>query len=90
MERGIEAGHVRHPGEPLPQSLQHIERRRVVQRRQRRNRLDLRQCRIIDQDRAVQIGAAMHDAMAESGYLARKRAVGQRGQRLHRRMWVGG
>ena len=90
MERGVEAGDLRHAGEPLAQPLQHVERRRVVQRGQRRNRLDPRQGRVIDQHGTIQVGTAMHDAVTERRDFAGQRAIRQLGQRLHRRMRIGG
>jgi hypothetical protein len=81
---------MRHAGESLAQALQHIERRRVVQRCQRRDRLDQGQIGVVDQNGVVQIGTAVHDAVAECRDIAGKRAIGQGGQGLHRRMRIGG
>jgi hypothetical protein len=90
VEGGVEAGDMRDSGEPFAQTFQHVQRRGIVQWGERRNRLDLGQDRVIDQDGAVQVGAAMYDAVAECRDVSGQRAIGQIGQSLHRRVWIGG
>ena len=90
MECGIEAGDLRHSGKPLPQTLQHIQRGRIVQRRQRRDRLDPIERGVIGQHRAIEVGAAVHDAVPERSDLSGQRTFRQFRQRLHRFMRIGG
>ena len=82
MERGVEARYLRHAGKPLGQRAQHRHRRRVVQRRQRIQRLDPRQRRA----HPPRTGAVMSGPPCTTRWpnaarpCARQRPVGQRRQ----------
>jgi hypothetical protein len=70
VERRVEARDMRHAGKPVAQALQDIERGRIVQRGERRHRLDWFQRRVVDQNGAIQVGTAMHDTVAKRGDFA--------------------
>lgn len=64
MEGGVEARHLRNPRAPL---ADHADRRQVVglvQRRQRREGVQLGEDGVVDQHRLGQVGATVHHAMA--------------------------
>src|SRR5215470_10902872 len=65
MKRRVEAGDLAHPRPALTHAANRRERLRLVQRRQRRERLEVRQHCVIDDDGARPARPAVHDPVAD-------------------------
>ena len=65
MERGVEAGDLRRRRECLHRRLDAGDVVRLVQRRERDERPQLRERRLVDQHRVGEVGPAMDDAVAD-------------------------
>ena len=65
MKGGVEAGDLRQTGQQVPDDLDAAQVVRLVQRRERRERLDPRHDLVVDPDRAGKIGPAVDDPVAD-------------------------
>ena len=91
MECRVEARHLRQIGEPSGQRSQHDNGRRIVQWRQRLERLDARQRWRVHHHRRAQIRTAVHDAVTETHEARlRERPIRKFCQRLQRSRMVSG
>ena len=71
VKRRVEHGDVRHGGKQPPHLADAGDVHRVVQRRERIERLDLRQHLVGDERAFGELLAAMHDAMRDDAHFAR-------------------
>ena len=67
MEGGVEAGDLRRRRERLPRRLDAGDVVRLVERRERDQRPQLRERRLVDQDRGGVIRPSVDDAVADRG-----------------------
>ena len=73
MERGVEDGDMRHVRQRAPRVVDASQRRRVVQRREWDERLDLGENVVVDDDRLTKARAAVHDTMRDGVDVLRER-----------------
>ena len=75
MERRVEDGHLRHGRERLAHLLDRGERRRVLQRRERRELGDRAHDLLVDHDRVETALAAVDDAVPDPGQIGARGGV---------------